>query len=162
MNWLGELIQQYITQDDSVLDLGCGIMNAVDELELKSMLGLDIWGKYLDHIKDKFPTVRMDMSETDRFMNKSYDIVICLDVVEHLDKQLALKVIDECKRICRKKAIIYTPKEFLDNKESVVNSWGLGENPHQIHKCLIDESDFMDRDYRVNILDEGMLGVYEC
>ena len=28
MNWLGHVVQKYITIDDSVLDLGCGIMQA--------------------------------------------------------------------------------------------------------------------------------------
>src|SRR3990167_11074146 len=100
MNWLGELISKEITYDDSILDLGCGIMSATDELEHK-ILGVDIWDRYLNHIKDKFPTVKISMEETYRFMDKSYDVVLCLDVLEHLEYELALKIIDECKRIAR-------------------------------------------------------------
>ena len=108
MNWLGDLINHEINKRDSILDLGCGIMQATDGLR-NYILGVDIWDKYLNHIKDRFPTVKLSMEETDRFMDKSYDVVFCLDVLEHLEYDLALKIIDECKRIARNKVIIYTP-----------------------------------------------------
>ncbi|HSA75493.1 MAG TPA: class I SAM-dependent methyltransferase [Candidatus Nitrosocosmicus sp.] len=161
MNWLGELVQEYITPIDTVLDLGCGIMNAIKDINCKSILGVDIWDKYLDEIKHLHPTIKLSMEETDRFMDKSFDVVICLDVIEHLDKQLALKIIKECKRICRKTAMIYTPHEFKDNIESIDDSWGLGENPHQKHLCLINESDLTEENYDIdNPIGEGFLGVY--
>lgn len=157
MNWLGEIVQERIGPDDTVLDLGCGIMQASDDMRAKIILGVDIWEKYLDHIKNVHPTMRVSMSELDRFMDKSYDVVICLDVVEHLEKDLALKVIDECKRICRKRAIIYTPSEFKDNMGSVQNAWDLGENPHQRHLCVLNNNDFESRGYNTEIVtDDGI------
>ena len=158
MNWLGEIIQERVGSSDTVLDLGCGIQNAVDEIKAKNMLGVDIWNVYLDKIKDRVNTIKISMLELERFMDKSYDVVICLDVVEHLEKELALKVIDECKRICRKKAIIYTPSEFKDNMESIPNSWGLGENPHQKHLCVLNMDDFKSGGYNTEIVtDDGIL-----
>lgn len=151
MNWLGQIVQANITPNDAILDLGCGIQQAFPEgLICKSMLGVDIWDIYLNNIKNRINTVRISMNETDRFMDKSFDVVICLDVVEHLDHELALKIIDECKRIARRKAIIYTPAEFKDNKEAIINSWELGENPHQEHKCLLSKPDFHLRGYHVD------------
>lgn len=155
MNWLGKLVQRKINQDDSVLDLGCGIQQANDRIRAKSILGVDIWDVYLNHVKDNIQTVRISMSELDRFMDKSYDVVICLDVVEHLEKELALKVIDECKRISRKRAVIYTPSEFKDNMDAISNSWDLGENPHQEHKCLLDMNDFISRGYITSIVTDN-------
>src|SRR3990167_6083186 len=145
MNWLGEIIQEHVMDNDIVLDLGCGIMQATHDIRANTVLGVDLWDKYLDGIKHIHPTCKINMDETQRFMDNSFDVVICLDVVEHLDKELALKVIDECKRICRKKAIIYTPKEFKDNKESIPDSWGMGENPHKEHKCVLSINDFTDK-----------------
>ena len=157
MNWLGKLVQRKINQEDTVLDLGCGIQQSNDRIRAKSILGADIWDVYLNEIKDNIQTVKISMSELDRFMDKSYDIVICLDVVEHLEKDLALKVIDECKRICRKRAIIYTPSEFKDNVESIPNSWNLGENPHQKHLCVLNTDDFELRGYNTErVTDDGI------
>ena len=162
MNWLGDILQKKISNNDTVLDLGCGIMQATDELKSKMILGVDIWDKYLDKIKDRFPTVKIRMDETDRFMDNSYDVVICLDVVEHLERDLALKIIDECKRICRRKAFIYTPSEFKDNMDAVPNTWDLGENPHQKHLCVLDLNDFNSRGYSTSIVtDSGIFAEWD-
>lgn len=162
MNWLGELIQTEITEKDTVLDLGCGIMIGYDELKYKSILGVDIWAKYLDNIKHKKNTVMLGMTDTHRFMDDSYDVVICLDVVEHLDYDLALKVLDECKRICRKKAIVFTPIEFKPNHQNEGGAWNLGDNVFQNHLCVVSKNDMQLRGYNVTKqMGEGWLGIYK-
>ncbi len=160
MNWLGNLIQKEINPDDTILDLGCGIMIGYDGLICKNILGTDIWKPYLNVIKDKVDTIEVGMSETFRFMDNSYDVVICLDVIEHLDYDLAIKVLEECKRICRKKAIIYTPKEFKDNHQDEDGAWGLGDNVFQNHLCLVDKQDLRSRGYTTKDHD-GWYGVYK-
>lgn len=162
MNWLGQICQDNITMDDTVLDLGCGIQQANDDIKAKSVLGVDIWEVYLNHIKDNIPTCKISMDETSRFMDKSFDVVLCLDVVEHLDYDLALKVLDECKRIARKMAIIYTPNEFKDNDQLPSGAWGLGENIHQKHLCLIQKYDLTSRGYTVhNPMGDGYLAIWD-
>lgn len=160
MNWLGEICQNETDPTDTVLDLGCGIMQATDKLKAKSILGVDLWDKYLDHIKTLHPTCRINMDETDRFMDGSFDVVICLDVVEHLDKKLAIKIIDECERICRKKAIIYTPNVFKENEQPANGAWDMGENIHQKHLCLVTRNELAVRGYNVtNPAGNGWLGI---
>ena len=149
-NWLGQIVQANITPDDTVLDFGCGIQQANVDIVCKSCLGVDIFDNYLNHVKNRINTVKLDMSETDRFMDKSYDVVICLDVVEHLEIDLALKVIDECKRIARRKAIIYTPAIFKDNMEAVDNAWDMGYNEHQKHLCVLSKPYFHEMGYHVD------------
>ena len=156
------MVQNSVTMDDTVLDVGCGIMQATDDLKAKSILGCDIWHPYLNHIKHLHPTIRLGMDELNRFMDESFDVVICLDVVEHLPKELSLAVIKECKRICRKTAIIYTPGKFKDNKEAVMDAWGLGENHLQEHICLIEKVDFHTYGYNVtNPAGDGLLAIYD-
>lgn len=164
MNWLGRLVQQHVTNYDTVLDLGCGVMQATTDtlydkvstkrqiadrlhykmkysqkgnLECKSILGCDIHRKYLDKIKDRFNTISLKMDELDRFVDNSFDVVLCLDVLEHLELMQAMKAVDEMKRIARKKVIIYTPSVWDDNSEHVEDAWELGENQHQQHHCLV-------------------------
>jgi len=160
-NWLGTKIQREIELGDTVLDLGCGIMQATHPLKCKSVLGADIWSTYLDHMKNDYPTIRLEMSETGRFMDDSYDIVLCLDVIEHLSLSLALIVLDELKRICRKKAIIYTPTKFEDNAQPEEGAWGMGENHYQDHQCLIKRMELLTRGYRIkNPMGDGWYGIY--
>lgn len=148
MNWLGELISKELKDDDSILDVGCGIMSATDGLN-NLILGADIWPVYLNHIKLKHQTVKIGMNELDRFMDKSYDVVFCLDVLEHLEKNLALKTLDELKRIARRKVIIYTPSIHKDNSEAEKNAWNLGPNDFQKHISVITKEELKEKGYHV-------------
>lgn len=162
MNWLGELIQKELLETDSILDLGCGIMSTTKGI-YNNILGVDIWPRYLNEIKNKYNTVKISMEETDRFMDKSYDVVFCLDVLEHLEYPLALKIIDECKRIARRKVIIYTPSIHKDNSNAEKDAWGLGECIHQKHISVISKDDFLSRGFRVKdpMKDDSHYAIYE-
>jgi SAM-dependent methyltransferase len=189
MNFLGHLIQKYVSQDDTVLDLGCGIMQATTDLhnksttllghywkkvkrvglrllrtkkplgpityvssgslKCKSLLGCDIWTEYLKVANKRFPVVKIGMDELDRFIDDSFDVIICLDVLEHLPLQSALDAIEHMKRIARKKVIIYTPAHFEEKEEQIENHWGLGQNPYQKHLCFLDPQKIRDLGFEV-------------
>lgn len=161
MNWLGRIVQKHVTENDTVLNLGCGIMQAItpslrdlseyslynvklklklllfaSTLKCKSLLGCDITDEYLKYANKYFPVIHLEMNELNRFIDRSFDVVICLDVLEYLDTDTALKAIDEMKRICRKRVIIYTPSKFMSNEENE-SAWGLEKNQHQIHQSFI-------------------------
>ena len=168
MDWLGKLIQKHVTLQDTVLDLGCGIMKSTTDIlevidrnkysdlmwkkrklihflqnsskiiQCKSLLGCDLWPKYLEVSKQYFPVIRLGMNELDRFVDNSFDIVLSIDVLEHLSLDDALLAIDHMKRIARKTVIVYTPSKFETNEEHVFNVWNLGENPFQRHQCFLN------------------------
>lgn len=163
MNWLGELVQKYVTVDDTVLDIGCGIHHTIEGLICKSYLGCDIWPTYLDVVKQKQNVVRIDATkDLDRFPDKSYDVVICLDVLEHVELVQAKEVLEHLKRICRRFAIIFTPQTFKDNQSAVVNAWDLGECQYQHHKCLLTSEILQNCGFKVRIdnADNAFFGVY--
>ena len=169
MNWLGKIIQSNIHKNDIVLDLGCGIMQATTgiydgkkSLKCRTILGVEMVEKYLDKVKPYYPTVKLNVKDTNRFVDDSYDVVICLDVLEHLELQYAVELLKEMKRIARKKVIIYTPKSFDHNGDNISNAWGLGENHLQQHHCLVTEKILNDLGYRTAIteIDHNILGVW--
>lgn len=163
MNWLGELVQNEVTESDTLLDLGCGVMQATDGLICKYIVCCDIFLPYLDELKYRYSTIRLNLNELDKFPDNSYDVVICLDVLEHLDKELAIFVIENMKRICRRKAIVYTPRFFDSNTEAVDNAWGFGKNDYQKHLCLIEKPVLHSRGFKPSNDNEdgGTYGVYE-
>jgi len=183
MNWLGHLIQGYVSEKDTVLDLGCGIMQATtdvveskrkprrlpykkeapDILKCKSLLGCDIWLEYLKVANKYFPAIKMGMDELDRFVDNSFDIVICLDVIEHLPINTALRAIEHMKRIARHKVIIYTPSSFKTNEENKDNAWGMGKNPHQVHMCFIEPSKFEQLGFSISFPepDKNTLAIFD-
>ena len=63
MNWLGHLVQKEVSIFDTVLDLGCGIMQATGGLQARSILGADLVDAYLDQIKKHVATVKISMQQ---------------------------------------------------------------------------------------------------
>ena len=164
LNWLGKLVQREIGKHDSVLDLGCGTMQATldtcptyskKKLKCKFIVGVDIYRNYLEVIKnrDGVAVLHMDVSKPlSIFLDKSFDIVLLLDIVEHLERDGAEQLIFEAERIARKKVIVRTPKVFRDNVEATKEVFpycGLGDNPYQRHRCCISPEWFIARDYLV-------------
>ena len=50
------------------------------------------------------------------FRPRSVDVVMALDLIEHLDKEDGLKILMSMEKIARKKLIIFTPLGFLPLK----------------------------------------------
>lgn len=166
MNWLGEIVQKIVTDKDTVLDLGCGIMQATIGLQCKSIIGVDIFPRYLEKIKHLHPTIHLSVTESCVFLDQSFDVVICLDVLEHLEKSEAMQTVRECKRICRKASILYTPQVFRPNYQAPGGAWGLGDNIYQLHKCILLRHELESEEYKVTVPEFNnpngcMLAVYE-
>ena len=152
-NGLFDLVQAETGPADTVLDLGCGILHQTScrrygpslpadggfsMLECGGYLGCDLFDKYLDVVKRHIPTVRLDAAEAgERFRPYSYDVVIALDVVEHLDLAAARKLAVDMKAIARKSSIIFTPVTMDSNEGAIGDAWGFGRNEFQRHRCCL-------------------------
>lgn len=152
-NALFDLIQAETGHSDTILDLGCGILHQTtcrrygpglpedgefSMIECGGYLGCDLFDRYLDTVKRHIPTVKLDASEAGkRFRPYSYDVVIALDVVEHLEPGAARQLAADMKSIARKAAIIFTPSDPVSNEDAMHDAWGLGPNPLQRHKCYL-------------------------
>jgi len=143
-------IQEEIMAIDTVLDFGCGIMTQSKDLNCKTMVGVDIWGQYLDALKNKFTVLKVNLSkeQLDIFVDNSFDVVLLLDIVEHFDKSIAINLIKQAERIARKKVIIYTPSGFLKQEKSPNSTWG-ANNPYQKHRCGFKAEELESMGYEV-------------
>ena len=72
--------------------------------------------------------------------DKSVDLLICTEVIEHLSKKDGLRLISEIKRVCRGRAIISTPNVFFDNPEN---------EDEDVHRSLWQISLFRKHGYKV-------------
>ncbi len=63
---------------------------------------------------------------TDVFKPKSFDIVVALDVIEHLAKDDGFMLLRHMEQLARQKVIIFTPTGFLHQPPSE-------DNPYQEH-----------------------------
>jgi ubiquinone/menaquinone biosynthesis C-methylase UbiE len=137
MNWVTEILQKDVDEEDRIIDVGCGIFMITDGISCKSILGIDIWTPYLDLKKDQFQTIKFDIANPNNFkifIDNSYDVITCLDVIEHLEKDKGLALIKELKRIARKKVVIFTPEGFVEQSDGLAGSWGENNPIYQKHR----------------------------
>jgi SAM-dependent methyltransferase len=132
----------------TVLDLGCGdgdlarLINNKNEFEIT---GVDIFGPYLKICKKEGKyqkVIKMDITKKLPFKDNSFDAVICLQTIEHVNKKAGIKLMERMEKIARKVVIVGTPvgeciQEEYDN------------NPHQRHLSSWNPKDFQQKGYRV-------------
>lgn len=120
---------------ESLLDVGCGrgfwLDKVAEELPKLSLTGMD----FFDDVPFNNAAYVSGNIEQMPFPDKSFDVVTCLHVIEHL-KDLP-KAIEEMKRVARKQIIIATPCQryyfytldlhihFFPNEYSVSSLFGL-------------------------------------
>lgn len=136
MNYIHKFLSTQISDDSSILDIGCGIKDY-------SMFGkcttVDAWDKvnpdYLLNLEnEKLP-----------FDDNSFDYILLIDFIEHLNKDKGLIVLNDCKRIVKNKIFLFTPLIFDTNEDNCkdINCWAYG-NEFNYHKSLWTMDDFID------------------
>ena len=117
---------------ESVLDLACGSSSPIQHLPKKfHAVGCDTFAAAIeqsqkDGIHDQYLFLNvLDLDK--KFPPKSFDCVLALDLIEHLEKEEGFRLIVMMEKIAKKKMIILTPNGFLPQQE-------YGENIWQIHK----------------------------
>lgn len=133
----------------SVLDVGCGLSLKSQFIQADIRVGVDLWRPYLERIDATVPyvTVNADAMRLDElFLPRSFDLVLMLDIVEHLEKPDALILMEKAERIARKAVIIETPKGFLPQNLDIL---GCGGDHLQTHRCGFEAAELASLGYHV-------------
>jgi hypothetical protein len=142
---LEHFILKELIDMESVLDLGCGRHSFVGILPPKvKKVGVEIYEPYIKEAvesKRLNHIVKADIKDVS-FKEKSFDAVVALDVIEHLEKQDALELMRRMERWARRKVVIFTPNGFLEQGP-------LEDNPYQRHCSGWDVTFFKDNGYKV-------------
>jgi predicted TPR repeat methyltransferase len=128
----------------TILDLGCGKNSPILQLNLHARtIGVDVFDAYLNKDKEVNHTdyVKADL-RTAEFKNNSIEVVVALDVIEHLPKEDGLHLMDKMERWASKKVIIFTPNGFIQNSIS-------DSNVYQQHTSGYHAGEFIARGYKV-------------
>lgn len=106
----------------SVLDLGCGkgnLLKVGPKRREFRYVGLDVFRPYLTRLArtNSFDASSIDLVQGDAsevpFMSRSFAGVVALELLEHLDKSVALRVLSEMERIARRKVVVIVPNGFV-------------------------------------------------
>ena len=133
----------------TLLDVGCGrgIIGALCRIyrTCERLVGVDGHSPSLDHCRrHSLYDELMERDLTDDllpFADEEFDVVSCVEVVEHLSRAAGEALLSELERI-GKLVVVSTPNGFLDQGE-------LDDNPYQRHLSGWTARDFRRRGYRV-------------
>jgi len=126
------------------LDLGCGCGSPIQHCSVSHSVGVEAFEPYLDESRKRGihkEYILEDISRLD-FEPKSFDAVIMIDVLEHLEKDSGRVVLEKAEKWARKKVIVSTPNGFLP-AESVEG------NPFQAHRSGWTIGEMRELGYKV-------------
>lgn len=125
--YMKELDAEVNSSCDSLLDVGCGFNSPVRQLthKPKSMVGVDAFVPAIEQSRAAgihTDYVQCSVLEIARkFPPKSFDYVIAMELIEHLEAADGLELLAQMERIARKKVILSTPNGFLPQGEEFGN-----------------------------------------
>jgi hypothetical protein len=140
----------------SILDVACGLSLKSKFLPAQIRVGVDIYEAYFERIEADVPYViiKHDVRRLrDIFMPKSFDLVLALDIIEHLEKEESLRMIQDCEAIARKAVILETPRGFVPQNIDIL---GCGGHEFQTHRCGWEVEELEQMGYKTVVRDYTM------
>lgn len=146
-----KIIPGKIIKTKIVLDIGCGIMPQ-KYVTPKTHICCDPYLEYLNVLKKtngnktdtSFIYIHSDWETVLKILpEKSIDTIFLLDIIEHVEKQEALKLLKLSEKIARVQIVVFTTlgfikQEHIDGKDA----WGLSGGKFQKHKSGWYPEDF--------------------
>ena len=141
------LLRRDIKYCKSVLDLGCGSESPLKIVKTKNIeysVGVEAFEPDLE--KSKSLKIHSEYINENiiniNFEENSFDAVMIMDVIEHLSKEDAIKIIERANKWARKKVIITTPNGFYP-------AYGDHENILQTHLSGFDCKELQNLGFKV-------------
>lgn len=136
----------------TVLDVGCGdgrFLSILNKNKIWKITGVDIYEPDLQKARETGSYVNLinaDVNNIDKVVkNAKFDAISCTNVLEHVPKKKALKLITKFEKIA-KRIVIVVPRGFLEKEEPYYFE---GNNPYQLHKSAWSIDEFEERGYVV-------------
>jgi hypothetical protein len=133
----------------TVLDVACGLSLKSQYIDADVRVGVDIYRPYLERIEASVPFAKVlyDVRKLDEvFVERSFDLVIMLDIIEHLEKDESLALMKTAEKIAKVAVIVETPDGFIPQN---IDIWGHGGDEWQTHRCGWEKAELEGMGYQV-------------
>jgi len=132
---------------ESILDIGCGEgapMKSINRHKHFYTVGIDIFEPYINKCKRQGTHNEYVLCDVQNlpFHRKSFDIVLCMEVLEHLESEAGGKLLEAMEEVACKQVIISTPV-------GTYKQCSYDENPHQEHKIIWSPAELKKLGYKV-------------
>ncbi len=143
-------------EGQSILDVGCGrgkLMSLINIRQRFVSVGLDIFRPYLEEAMKRSAYSDCVLCDVRKmpFQEKSFDIVLCLNVLEHIDEEEGIRLIADLEKIARRQVVVSAPIDFM---KATIEEDG---NPHSIHRSGWTPVEFKKSGFKVKTC--GLCGV---
>ncbi|GEM_PF-1215028 len=166
-DWSKNTVQHIFTQVGlyptgkvrTVLDVGCGLSLKSQYVDAEVRVGVDAYRPFLERIEAEVPyaTVHADAMDLDRlFLPRSFDLVLLLDLLEHLERAQGERLLDMAERIARVAVILETPRGYVPQNLDI---WGWGGHTYQTHRSAWERDELEARGYTVLLREYTMSDV---
>jgi len=160
--WEANLILNILPNDfNSVLDIGCGLGYWGFMLRTRidrdfNLIGLDCYEPYIKTLKKMNiydDLILLDLEEISElpFCDNCFDVSMSFHVIEHLKKNTGYMLINEIKRISKRKAIISCPSGDRLTVGKRLND--MIKEKKKPHVSCWDKKDFTENNFNVKVFD---------
>ncbi len=155
VKWLQNQIYPHIHGKHSLLDLCGGIGSIMMKHHVPFTVVVEVYLPYLLKYKSRRPDINFvcaDVTNIGGLFNRKFDLITCLDGVEHLNEKDTPAFLDWIDDHFNKTVIILTPDRYVRNNapEYIEECWGVkGGGIYQEHRCCVPPSEFAKRGYKI-------------
>lgn len=145
---LAKAVRRVDKSAETILDVGCGRGFPARLLSRRGnfkITGIEIYIPYLLVAKDcgAFTNLVLgDLRAGLPFKDKTFDVVICIEVIEHLEKEDGIRLISELERVAKRKVILTAPVGYVEHPLE-------NGNPFSIHRSSWYPHELKVRGYTV-------------
>lgn len=171
------LFDKYLSQNDKVLDLGCGNGRFYQVFKNKNVdyLGIDVSFKLIEIAKNNHPEGKFEVSSIDYILSNSFDKVYSIAVLHHIpSRELRLNFLKEIRRVLKDDGCLVLTvwnlkdkikkRSFFDwfrlDKGDVFLPW-YGSSDTYFHCFNLEELIQLASEVGFNIIDKGEILVGE-
>lgn len=145
-------VKEATNNGESLLSLCSGIGLELNNLNTQDVTAVDVFQQYLNQVHHRCPHAKTILSEATEYIKNaktdSVDVISFIDGLEHLSKKDGRMCLEECKRVARKKVLVFTQIGYLRNEPH--NAWGIeGGDSYQTHKSGWEVAEVEGLGYRL-------------